>query len=180
MAQIVPMILERIKENLEREYKDITDPKDAKYPHEIKLGMWQDDPKRKNVYITLLGGKRSDPNLQDGVSSLKDIDNVWYEPPVREVGGGVVWVRRLTASIGCYFIDEKLNEATAMKTAYDVLGIVSNIISNTQICDLSDDFGETGTQIFVAATNFYVSGGPPSNYIWRGEILVYAYTERIS
>lgn len=177
MNQIVPMILDRIRSELVMRYQEVVDPQSAVYPHEIKLGIWQDDPKRKNVYIALIGGKRSNPELQDGISSLKDIDNVSYEPPVREIGGGTTWVRRMTASIGCYFILERLEEVEALNRAYEVLGRVCSIIDGTQISDLVDDFGECGIQLFTAGSSYFVSGGP-SQYIWRGEVMIYAYTER--
>jgi hypothetical protein len=51
-------------------------------------------------------------------------------------------------------------------------------IERTQVSDLVDEFGEQALMIAVYASTFFEGGGPPSDYIWRGNVYWQVLTSR--
>lgn len=144
----------------------------------VKKGLFQDNPTRKNIYVAFQGGDHEDPKYKDGIVSIEDMDNVNYDVPAREVGGGVMWWRRGVAQIGVYNIIERKNEVEAHEIAYTFLGRVVEAIETTPLPVSADAFGEKAIQIIVSSSSFFQSGGPPASFIFRGKVYWQVLTER--
>jgi hypothetical protein len=94
------------------------------------------------------------------------------------VGGGHFWWRKGRVSISCYFLTQKFDQDTAGLHAHTIMGRVVHYTERTPVANLVDDFGERALAIYVYASNFFEGGGPPDQYIWRGEVLWQALTSR--
>lgn len=178
--QILPLILHAMKDHLVRRLQTDQLPEDPIYFDEVKIGRWQDDPRRKNVYLAISGGDAEDPKYMDGIASLDDLDDLGFYVPAREFGGGQSWWRRGTIQIGCYFIRgaDRLEEEDATEAAYGALGRLMAEIEQVNVSNLVDDFDERAVRMFLYGNSFYESGGPPKSYIFRGKLLWACLTER--
>ena len=174
------LFLSRLKEHLVERMQidvDVEDPTIAKV---VKIGLFQDDPTNKNIYIAIQGGDHDDPLDADGIITgyrmQKDvgIDFPW----AREIGGGQIWRRKVTIQIGCYFIRQKFSEDEATDQAYIALSRLLSSVESMNISGLLDDFGERVVEVFCHGNTFFESGGPPASYIFRGKVLVSYLTER--
>lgn len=179
MTQIVPLICEAIATHLTFHLQTSLTVGDPERADVIKLGKFQDDPNRKNIYIAITGGDPEDPTLQDGITKrTTDGRKVDFMVPAYEIGGGESWWRRGTVQVGCYFIREKYTEEEAMGHAYNILGRIELALDSAPVAGLQDDYGEVAYKLFPYANTFYESGGPPKSYIWRGKILWQCLTEK--
>ena len=174
------LFLVRLREHLTEHLQtnvDVDDPTIAKV---VKIGLFQDDPTRQNIYIAIQGGDHEDPTESDGIITgyrmQKDlgIDFPW----AREIGGGQLWRRKVSIAIGCYFIQQNFSEEEATKQAYIALARLLSTIENVDISGLVDDFGERVVEVFCHGNTFFESGGPPTSYIFRGKVMVSSLSSR--
>lgn len=175
---IVNSILDAITTNLIATCQTPIAADDITRADVIKKGMFQENPTLKNVSLAVQGGDHEDPNYRDGIVSIEKMDDINFDIPPREIGGGVYWWRRGVVSVKCYFILEGLSENDAHQKAYQILGRAINGVETTPMPLPIDEFGEKASQIFVSSNTFYESGGPPSNYLFRGKIFWQVLTER--
>lgn len=176
--QVLPLILHAMKDHLVSSLVTNQLPEDPIYFDVVKIGRWQDDPKRKNVHLAISGGDAEDFKYMDGIATLDDLDDLGFYVPAREFGGGQSWWRRGTIQIGCYFIRERYEEEVAVEYAYAALGRLMAEVENVDVTNLEDDFGERAIRIFLYGNSFFQSGGPPRSYIFRGKLLWACLTER--
>lgn len=175
MSHIVPMLLQSMLIHLEQKMQ--TELPASERVGIIKIGRFQDNPAKVSTYITLSPGDPDDPSFQDGIVSLEDMKNIGINFPAREIGGGELWWRRFTANVGCYWIEEKLDEEEALEQSYLIMGRLCDAIPLLNISGLSDQFGEIAVQPFLyATTNF--EGGGAEKYNWRGKAKWQVLTER--
>ena len=166
MSHIVPMILNAMLIHLELKLQ--TELPSNERVGLIKVGRFQENPTKVSTYISLAPGDPDDPNYQDGIASIKDIENIGLKVDAREIGGGELWWRRFTATVGCYWIEDRLDEDEALEQSYLVMGRLCNAIPLLNIGGLIDQFGEEAQYPFLyATTNF--EGGGQEKYIWRGK-----------
>jgi hypothetical protein len=181
MTHVVRQILEEIAEELTLVCQTNVDPDDGAYADIVKVGRFQDDPISSNIAISVIGGDPEDTKYRDGIVSLGDTDDLDINVPPREIGGGEYWWRRGVIVISCFFINEQFSESTAADYAYTVLQRVQSVLDNDGlVAGLTGDDGETALLLLNGGNTFFQSGGPPTNYIWRGRCYWQALTERPS
>ena len=171
MSQIVPLIALALKDHLTAIMKTAIDPSDLTYAEVVKVERYQEDPTRNNVQIAIAGGDPDNPDYVDGIVSLDELHDIGFNTYAREIGGGQLWWR-------AYYLLEGLAEEPAQSAAYTVLGRLEANIENLTVSHLVDDYGEQALKLFVYANEFFRSGGPPSNYMYRGKVLWQCLTER--
>lgn len=177
MTQIVDMILDRMVESLS--VSMVTEVADVKEKANlVKKGLLQVNKIEKRIEIGVTGGDHEDPNYRDGIVSLNDIPDIAQNFAAREVGGGQSWYRRGVARLECYLLTDGLSEKLAFTRAYNVLGRLLASIETIPIYDLVDSYGERGVRIYCFGNTYFESGGPPTQYIFRGKIFWQALTER--
>lgn len=178
MSQIVPMITLALKAHLTAIMQTAIDPSDLSYAHVVKVERYQEDPTKNNVQIAIAGGDPDNPDYVDGIVTLEDLHNIGFNVYAREIGGGQMWWRRGHVMVGAYFILEGLAEEAAQESAYTILGRLEDNIENLSVSHLVDDYGEQAIKLFMFGNEFFRSGGPPSNYMYRGKVLWQCLTER--
>lgn len=170
MTMIVPLLVTEITAHLVRICITNVPEGDPTRAAVVKAGRFQDDRVLENVHVAISGGDPDDPTYKDGAITLEDMHKIGYRYPVGELSGTRFWWRRGIIQIGCYFIKEQFPEEIAMQHAYTVLARVQSNLENIRVIRLTDDFGEQALQLFSYGNTFSESGGPPSNYIWRGKV----------
>jgi hypothetical protein len=172
MTQIVPLILDRLKDHLTEEMQTYVPPGDETWAVTVKIGRFQADPTKENVALAISGGAFDDPNYADGRIDNPEFSSLMIRNlPVGEVGGGWYWWRRGTIDIRVYFIKQKFAEEASIDYGYTVHGRLIRAVETCPLTTLEDDFGETtnGTP-YVEKTSFFQSGGPKNQYIFRGKL----------
>lgn len=181
MTMIIPLILNKIKTGLTTALITniaTTDPSRASV---VKIGRFQQDPTIQNIYLAISPGNPEDPEYKDGVVSMREWENIGFEIPAREVGGGAYWWRRGIVQIGCYYVVDRVPEEIALAQATMVLGRTEKALEEISMSGVVDEFGEIAYGCpFVYANTFFESGGPPADYIWRGKIYWSVLTSRNS
>lgn len=179
---IVPMIVDRIVAGLTKAC--ITDIPfgDPTKLDAIKSGRFQEDPNTKSFRASVQGGDLEDPDLRDGIVTLREGQSMrtgFYVEP-REFGGRntQMWYRRGIVRLEFYFIVEQKQEEPSRNIAYAMLGRIQNNIEKIYVADLYDDFGEHAVKLFSTQNSFFQSGGPPTSYLWRGKVIWECLTER--
>jgi hypothetical protein len=175
-GQITHLLVVRLAEHLKTFCMDqisSSDPTRARYVHAYKF---QESPIEDYIYICPTGGNPKDPEARDGRVRSNEMDNLGLYLPSGEVGGGHYWWRHGRITVGCFFITKRFTQLVSGDYAHKVLGRVQHYAGTAQVNDLVDEFGEQAFQVMVYATNFFEGGGPPDQYIWRGEVLWQALT----
>lgn len=177
MSQIIDMILDRIVTQVTTtmitNVSDITQKASL-----VKKGLLQVNKVEKRIEIGVTGGDHEDPDYQDSITSLQRLPDIAQMFAAREVGGGQMWWRRGVCRLECFLLTDGLQESLAFARAYDILGRLESTIENVYIADLVDDYGERGVKIYCYGNTFFESGGPPTQYIFRGKVFWQALTER--
>ena len=178
--QVMYLFLKRLKDHLTETMVTAVDPEDPTIAKVVKIGLFQDDPTNKNVYLALQGGNHEDPKEKDGIiTGYQMQSDVGIDfPYAREIGGGQIWRRKISVAIGCYFIRQKFSEEEATQQAYIAIGRLLSSVESVNINGLLDNFGERVIEVFCHGNTFFESGGPPSSYIFRGIVNVSVITER--
>lgn len=178
--QISFLFLSRLKEHLTEKMITGVDADDPTIARVVKIGLFQDDPTNKNVYLALQGGDHENPAEFDGIiTGYRMQREVGIDFPFpREIGGGQIWRRIAVVQVGCYFIRQKFDEESATRQAYIALGRLLSSIESVDINGLVDNFGERVIQVFCYGNTFFESGGPPTSYIFRGKVSIAYLTER--
>lgn len=177
---IVPMIVDRIVEELTLVCIDNVPHSDPTRLNKIKAERFQEDPTNENLRIAVMGGDFSDPSQKDGIVTLKEGSNarVGFTIDPREIGGTQMWYRKGLVYLELFFIVDQVPEMVARERAYTILGRIQNHIEKIRVSDLTDDFGEHAIKLFHTQNDFFRSGGPPSSYLYRGNLLWECLTER--
>lgn len=178
-AQIVPMVLYRLKAHLETVMQWEVPDESPNKAVVVKIGRFQENPLQKNVSVSISGGDYEDPAYQDGRIDHSDFDQFTITNlPVGEIGGGIYWWRRGTINFQCFFVKQRFEEEVAMQYAYDFYGRLLNAVNTADLSGLVDDYGEmaNGTP-FIESSSFFESGGA-KQYIWRGKLKWRALTWR--
>jgi hypothetical protein len=177
---IVPMVIDRLVSGLTAACITSIPHSDPTRLNEIKAGRYQEDPNSKMLRAYVMGGDLDDPNLMDGIVSLRDSQSsrVGFFVEPREIGGTQMWYRRGIVGLEFFFIVEQLPEVTAREQAYTILGRFQSNIELIAVSDLQDDFGEHAIKLFHTQNSLYQSGGPPTSYLWRGKLVWECLTER--
>jgi len=191
MTMITNLILHRLKTHLTNEMMTKITVGDPTRAVEVKLGRFQESPLMKNVYVSISGGDQQDPELADGVLTVKSTAPGWqpgFDMWPREIGGGnddgsipggaEMWWRRGRIQLGCFYVNSNFEEEVAMAYAYETLGRLIKSVDTCPVNNLIDSFGELAVKIFSFSSNFFESGGPPKQYIWRGSVKFQVLTER--
>lgn len=193
MTMIVDLLLHRLKTQLTAAMIDNVDPSDVTRAGIVKIGRFQDSPLPldNGTFISISGGDQQDPELADGVLDVRAASPGWqpgFWMASREVGGSAepgeeghgnaMWWRRGRIQIGCFYINEQLEEEVAATAAYETLGRLTYAIDHCPVHGLKDSYGELAVKMFAFASNFFESGGPPKQYIWRGSVKWQCLTER--
>lgn len=177
-VHIVPLILEAIRDDLKLHMRDNVAEDNINRADIVKIGLLQDSKTNKNIQLGVTGGDHDNPEEQDGISSIDKLPDIGLKFPVREIGGGKIWMRRGVVKVECFYVREKLEEEEATRYAYAVLGRAMDIVDNVQVAGLVDDFGERALTIDAYSNTFFESGGPPKTFIFRGKIMWAVHTER--
>ncbi len=164
---ITQLVIERLRAHLTNRCQLALPEDDPTRMDEVKIGREQTDPKKRAFYLSISGGSQTDPDLRDGIVSLRTSERIGIVMPVREIGGGQVWWRFGEVKIGCFFVNAKIDETLAMRYSYAAFGRLLANIENLYIADLRDSFSEQASQMFCYASTYMESGGS-GHYIWRG------------
>lgn len=177
MSQIIDMILDRMVDRLTTEMIAHCVIKEEKASL-IKKGLLQVNKVEKRIEIGVTGGDHEDPAYQDSITSMQRLPDIAQFFAAREVGGGQMWWRRGVCRIECFLLTDGLAEKDAFARAYNILGRLENSIEDVYIADIVDDYDERGVKIYCYGNTFFESGGPPTQYIFRGKVFWQALTER--
>ncbi len=178
MIHIVDLLCDALVEQLQFDLIDSIPEGDPTRAGQVKKGRFQDDPIETSIYLAVAGGNPENINQMDGIVTLGEHPNIGWVMPPYEIGGSKAWWRKGYIQIGCYFISERYVEDTAMEYAYTVLGRAEHALETLVLEDIVDDWGEMAFKMFLVGTSFYVSGGPPDQYIWRGKVHWMCLTEK--
>lgn len=177
MSHIVPMLLNEMQTHLENQLITLVPSNDPYRLGLVKVGRFQEDPTKTISYVALQPGDPEDTNWKDGIVTVEQMENVGLNLYAREIGGGELWWRRFTASIGCYWLQDRLEEDEAMEASYMIMGRLCSAIPQLNVGGLVDDFSEIAQFTILYATTFFQGGGP-KKYIWRGKVMWQVLTER--
>lgn len=178
MAAIAPMLLDALHSHLTTKMQSSISSSDPTRADVVKIGRFQDDPLKNNIWIAISPSDPEKLDWVDGIVTLDTMKDIGFYIDPREVGGGQAWWRRGVAQIGCYFIREKYTEEQSIGYAHTVLARLVNNIENVDLNGLVDDYGERAILMFCYSHHFAESGGPPDQYIWRGKVHWQCLTER--
>lgn len=178
MNHIVDLLCDALVERLRYDLIESIPQGDLTRASQVKKGRFQDDPVEASIFLAVSGGNIEVPNQLDGVVTLGEHPNIGWVMPPYEIGGSTAWWRKGIVSVGCYFIREQYEEDDAMEYAYTVLGRIENAVETLNLSDVVDDWGEQAYKMFLVGTSFFVSGGPPKSYIWRGKVHWMCLTEK--
>lgn len=184
MRQIVPMILDKMVEQLTLHCQTNVSVDDDTYVDIVKKGLLQENRVKDeaNVALGITGGDHEDPAYIDGIVSLEDFERIGFDIHriPHEVGGGTYWWRRGVVRVEAFFIRNNLSEDEAFEAGYLVLARVQQYLALTNLTGLEDDFGEMIAMGFpiVYANTYFESGGKPASYIFRGKVKWACLTER--
>jgi hypothetical protein len=151
---------------------------DKTYASRVKAYRFQENPLDAGVYLWVTTGDPENPNDRDARVGLEDMETLGMRLPMGEVGGGHLWWRKGKVEIGCYFIKDRLEQDIAGDYAHTVLGRAMHNTERTVVSDLVDTFGEKALYLYIYASTYFESGGPPKMYIWRGDVYWQVLTER--
>jgi hypothetical protein len=178
-TMIADLIVHQIVDSLTAAMKTAIAIDDPTYVSNIQAYRFQEDPivAQNNIYVST--GDPDNPNYTDGLINSKGMENLGLRVPAGEIGGGHLWWRRGRARLGCFFILENCTQTEAGTYAHNILGRAMKTIESTSVNFLVDTFGERGhSKVRVHSSTFHESGGPPTSYIWRGDIFWQALTQR--
>ncbi|MCD6347019.1 MAG: hypothetical protein J7L96_06310 [Bacteroidales bacterium] len=177
--QIIYKIVNRIKDDLTVALIDNVASNDELRADVVKVGRFQENPIKNNVYVAINGGNKDDIDYKDGFTTMSggSEETAFYMAP-REIGGGSYWWRRGMVDYGLYFVKSNHLEEESMKLAYAFLGRLTKAFEKIKISDLVDDYGERGLKLILTNTTFFETGGPKTKYIWRGKLYWSALTNR--
>ena len=177
MTQITNIVLDALVTHLTKTMiTDVTDK--TTRATLVKKGLLQTDKIQSPIEIGVTGGDHENPDYRDGIVTLGQQDDIAFEIPPREIGGGQIWVRRGVARLECYFIASAYVETVAHDKAYEILGRLENEIEQCRIGGLTDSYGEVAGRMYCFGNTFFESGGTPNQFIFRGKILWQFFTER--
>lgn len=168
-SMIVPMILFRMKEHMVTVLHDEVPDDNPTRANLVKVGLFQENPVKTGVAVTITGGAFDDEKYLDGRIDHEDLNAIGIQNlPVGEIGGGTHWYRRGSCRYGAYFVKERYGEERAMEYAYDFYGRLTRAVEDTNVHNLTDDYEEKAyNRPIVEACSFFESGGK-SRFIWRG------------
>lgn len=170
------LIMQRLVTALTKECQtDIpeNDPSRAKL---VKRGMFQDDPSEFSPVIAVHRNYHDAQSVRGG----------WYDERMRrEIGvtlGGPAmeqWYRRFTVEVLVWPEGKTQDEADELMST--VVGRVRRVITNTDVSDLEDTYGERvlvgmNPVVMVGARE---SGGPDDEYAWRTILFLEYVTELV-
>lgn len=177
-THIRDLLVHRFAQSLETECKTNAYRTDPARVDLVKPYRFQQEPQGTPVYLSVIAGDVSDPTLRDARVKADEQESLGINLPSGEIGGGHLWWRRGRVTIACYYVMHKFSQEDAALHSHTVLGRVTHHLERTQVADLVDDFGERALATMVIANVFFESGGPPDQYIWRGEVEWQVLTER--
>jgi len=178
MSHIRYLIAKAIADHLETKLITDVSESDPLRASIVKFGRFQQSPIENYLYVSVIGGNVQDPTVQDGIVTIDDMEDIGLRIPAREIGGGEMWFRRGWVEIGAYFIAQGLAEELAADYAHTFMGRVSSNIKTAPVGGITDEFGEIASCIYVYAESLFEGGGPPNQYLWRGQIQWQVLTER--
>lgn len=166
---ITELILNRLRDHLTEKITEA---------EVVRVGRFQDSPLEKHTYLAISGGNTRNDTTVDGIVTLEDMAKIALKIPGREVGGGSYWWRRGVIDIGFYGVAEGMTFDETAHEAYNFLGKVQHWTERARISDLVDEYGERAMKIFVYQTTYSQSGGPETQYIYRGQLFWQVLTAR--
>jgi hypothetical protein len=179
MTMITNLLLQRLKSHLTAAMITSVAEDNPTRAGTVKIGRFQDNPVKSAIYISISGGDQSDPELIDGILDARAQSPGWqtgFNMFSREIGGdaeghsSAFWWRRGRIQVGCFFIKTPMSEEEAAENAYEVLGRLTYAVDHCSVANIRDDYGEQAILLTAFASNFFESGGPPNQYIWRGSV----------
>jgi len=180
MAQILDMIVDNLSTWLNTKMIDDLAVSSPSIANMVRVGRFQDDPVENAIHILIHSGDPEDEKWEHGLVTAKDRDEIGigYLPP-QEIGGGSLWWRRISAQVGCFFVNQSYTRDQAREYAHQVLGRLElNIANCTTIVGLTDEFGESSIKTFVVRSRFQEGGGPDTSWIWRGKVWAQTLCDR--
>lgn len=173
MSQITHLLVMRIYENLLSEMRTKISASDPTRAGDVQAYRFQESPIEPVNFLYVSGGNPNDPFYRDSRldANARDADRLKLDIPAGEIGGGHYWWRRGRVSLGCYFVHKGYSQEKAAEHAHNFLGRAHYHLENTNVSSLVDTWGERAYYIMVVASTFFEGGGPPAQYIWRGELI---------
>jgi hypothetical protein len=178
VSQISDLIVTRLVEKLSQELITKISSGDPSRAGEVQAYRFQDNPLNPVNFVWVSAGNPNDPDYRDGRVTADQMEDLGMTLPAGEIGGGHYWWRRGRVSLGCYYILKSFKQDVAAKHAHTFLGRVTYHTEHTNVADLVDEWGERAYYLWVPHSTFFEGGGPPAQYIWRGEVAWQALTHR--
>lgn len=194
MPHIVDMVIDAYVDYMQAKLNDeLTDPDDPTRVVLIRGGRLQENPVSPETYLLMHANRPGETNWRHTGSTTESATPYGLRSDMRhlaalpqfEIGGlSMMWWRRLSSEIGCFFLPEDYDRETAREYSHMIFGrfeyylMRANIDNDAGILGLVDDFGERAMQVYLHSSNYNEGGGPPSDFIWRGEFWFDVLTER--
>lgn len=192
MAQIVDLIARAYTDYMSAKLRDDLAVDDPTRVEKIRPGRLQEDPTQPDTYLTMHANKPGETNWRH-TGSTTDTSTPYgiqaqrsgYQViPQFEIGGGMLWWRRMSAEMGLFYLARSYTRAQAQEIAHMAFGrfeyylMRANFDNDAGVLGLTDSFGETALQVYLHSTNYGEGGGPEESFIWRGEFWFDILTER--
>lgn len=178
-AQIVPMILYKLRDDLEVSLVHDVPEDSPTRAIMVKVGRFQENPTDVNVSVALSGGDYEDPDFIDGRITHPDLRDILVRNlPEAEIGGGTYWWRRFSVYVSVFFTQHNYEESRALQYAYEFYGRLQSAVENVRM-NLVDDFGEQASgSPYFESTTYFQSGGK-NKWIFRGKLRFRVLTQRL-
>lgn len=177
---IVPRILEAIRDEIIDKCKGLPDLNGLPNPFELadaKVGRYYQDPKIAAFRASVIHGDLEETSYPDGIfERITHRRKLAVKFESREIGGGEVWLRRGTVRLEFFFMGKKYSEEDAREAAYIMADNVFNAVRDMPIHLVKVD-NEHAHNMFVVASEMLQTGGPPSDWIFRGKLYWEVQTE---
>lgn len=178
MSHITHLLCQCIADYLESSMITGVSSSDPARASVVKTYRFQDDPIVNPIAIVVIPGNPVDTNYKDGRIDIGQMEDLGLRVPSGEIGGGHLWWRRGRVTISCFFITQQYDQNEAGEVASIVRGRVENYVEQAPVSGIEDDYGEKAHHIQIYASTLWESGGPPNQYIWRGEVFWQVLTQR--
>jgi len=147
----------------------------------VKGGNFQSNPLKKRLYCVVHVGDPADNLWKDSLVARpgRNLDKSMFAVEDFEIGGGTTWWRRFSVEFGFFGIKTKEKQDEAPRIANITRGRVEMAIArSTRLPSLTDTLGEKCLLVMVITSEAREGGGPPDDYIWRGNVQLQALTNR--
>lgn len=167
-TSIINLCTDRLVETIVEEMKD--DILDETSLGLARAGRLQANPLTFKLNLLVREGGRTWPDMLIPA-------NYSIQAPQYEMPWGETWLRRLVCEYELFLFTK--NREEAHRIANVVFSRLKWVIGNLDLSGLTDTFSETAILVHSTKITTTEGGGPPANFIWRGDHYVEFMTNQV-